>query len=112
MAKYNITSLKEQCGSDTAFFNEMLEVFTRSTREGIEQMEKALNENDMQQVRHYAHKIISPFRHIEADEIVTRLKEVEHKAESGEDKQQFAELIFNLKKETEALLTALQKEHL
>lgn len=112
MVKYNIAGLKEQCGDDVAFFNEMLDVFARSTREGIVLMEKALMEDDMLQVQHFAHKIISPFRHIEADDIVTRLKDVEHKATIGENKQQFQLLIDELKVETEALIEALKKEYL
>jgi HPt (histidine-containing phosphotransfer) domain-containing protein len=113
MKKYNLTLLKEQCGNDVKFFNEMLDIFNKSTSEGLEQLEAALKKKDMQAVGHYAHKIVSPCRHIDAGNLIILLKEIETKAETNELSQQRAEeLITQVKKETEVLLSDLKSEYM
>ncbi len=91
MKKYKIDALKEQCGYDPAFFNEMLDTFIVSTEKGVEGMEKALLEHDGTSLGYYAHKIVSPCRHIEADNL---------------------ELVKKIRSESEELKEELKKEYL
>ena len=112
MKKYNLDLLKEQCGDDKNFFNEMLDIFIKSSLEGITSMEEALAREDMKMLGHYAHKIISPCRHIEADNIIPLLKEMEDKAESKElVKERAAYLIQKIKEEINVLVEQLKSEY-
>ena len=112
MQKYNLNSLKEQCGDDKKFFNEMLDVFESSARDGIKNMQQALMLNDMDTVKHYAHKVVSPFRHIEAHHIVSKLKNVEMDAQRPDMKDKCADLIGEIKQDTEELIAGLKGEYL
>jgi len=113
MIKYNLDLLKEQCGNEKAFFNEMLDIFIRSSLEGVANMEEALAGNDMKTLGHYAHKIISPCKHIEADSLVNSLREIEHKAEkSGFSKERAGELVGIVKNDVIELTEALKKEYI
>src|SRR4051812_34529296 len=84
MKKYNLSALKEQCGTDKLFFNELLDIFKRSSLEGIAGLEEAYAKKDLETFGHYAHKIISPCKHIEAEQLCILLKEIETKAEDNE----------------------------
>jgi HPt (histidine-containing phosphotransfer) domain-containing protein len=113
MKAYNLTALKEWCGNDPGFFNEMLEIFERSSNEGIAKMQEAYNANDFEMVKHYAHKIISPYRHIEANSIVEKLKLVEELAgENTADKNICLQLITEISSASSHLTEDLKKEHL
>lgn len=113
MKKYKIEALKEQCGNDAMFFNEMLDTFIVSTEKGVEGMEKALLEHDSRSLGYFAHKIVSPCRHIEADNLVLLLKEVENKSASGKIvPEEMKELIKRIRSESEELKQELKKEYL
>ena len=113
MKKYKIDALKEQCGYDPAFFNEMLDTFIATTEKGVEGMEKALLEQDTDTLGYYAHKIVSPCRHIEADNLVLLLKEVESKSASGKMvPEEVNALVKKIRSESEELKEELKKEYL
>ena len=113
MKKYKIDSLKEQCGDNPVFFNEMLDTFILSTEKGVEGMEKALLEKDADTLGYYAHKIVSPCRHIEANNLVLLLNEVENKSASGKIvPSEVQELLKKIRRESEKLREELKKEYL
>jgi HPt (histidine-containing phosphotransfer) domain-containing protein len=112
MKKYNLDLLKEQCGDDKDFFNEMIDIFIKSSLEGIASMEEAFLRNDMKMLGHYAHKIVSPCRHIEASELIPLLKEMETQAEKDQlDPARAGTLIKEIKKEADALIRELKSEY-
>lgn len=111
MKKYNLELLKEQCGDDKNFYNEMLDIFIRSTQEGIAGIEDAYAKKDMKMLGHYAHKIISPCRHIEAETLIPLLKEMEDKAEQQELSPERAGLLLEqIKKEANQLMEEIKSE--
>lgn len=112
MKKYNLDLLKEQCGEDKKFFNEMLDIFIRSSLEGISEMEAAFNRRDLKMMGHYAHKIVSPCRHIDAKNMITLLKEMETSADKNELSVERASfLLENIKKEANDLVAELKGEY-
>lgn len=112
MKKYNLELLKEQCGDDKNFFNEMIDIFIKSSLEGIASMEQAFEKKDMKMLGHYAHKIVSPCRHIDAENLIPLLKEMEDSAEKNELKPERAQfLIGEIKRETDALVKELKTEY-
>jgi HPt (histidine-containing phosphotransfer) domain-containing protein len=112
MKKYNLELLKEQCGQDTKFFNEMIDIFIRSSLEGIEKLEEACAGHDLKQMSHYAHKIVSPCRHIDASGLIGLLREMEAKADSKElDPERAKFLTGQIKTELNDLITDLKTEY-
>ncbi|MCE3259922.1 MAG: hypothetical protein K0S12_1563 [Bacteroidetes bacterium] len=112
MKKYNLDLLKEQCGEDKNFFNEMIDIFIRSSLEGIESMEESLKKKDMKMLGHYAHKIVSPCRHIEAKNLINLLKEMESSADKNElTPERAAFLIERIKIEADDLIADLKGEY-
>jgi hypothetical protein len=62
---------------------------------------------------HYAHKIIAPCRHIEAENLVPMLKEIETKAENKELEPELARfLIDKIKHEADELVKNLKTEYI
>lgn len=112
MKKYDLDLLKEQCGHDKTFFNEMIDVFIKSTLEGIDKLQDAMTRNDQEQMGHYAHKIVSPCRHIEAQAMISLLKEIESKADEKALTPERAEFLVNeVKREAGELIESLKKEY-
>ena len=113
MKKYNLDLLKEQCGNDKKFFNEMLDIFTRSTLEGVSKLEEACQKNDLKQMGHYAHKILSPCKHIDAENLIPLLKEIEDNAETPKlSGNRATELVTKIRTETDELIKNLKSEYL
>jgi HPt (histidine-containing phosphotransfer) domain-containing protein len=112
MSQYNLSLLKEQCGNDTVFYNEMLDIFVRSSLEGVVNMEEALIRNDYKTIGHYAHKIISPCRHIEADSLVDLLRDIESRAEKNELEPEAAKvLVSRVREEVNELAEQIKNEY-
>jgi HPt (histidine-containing phosphotransfer) domain-containing protein len=113
MSKYNLDLLKEQCGYDKTFFNEMVDIFIKSLMEGVEKLEESEQKNDRRQLTHYAHKILSPCKHIDAEDLIPLLKEIEDKAEtSGLDDDRASYLVENIRKNADELVKHLRTEYM
>jgi HPt (histidine-containing phosphotransfer) domain-containing protein len=113
MKKYNLDLLKEQCGNDKAFFNEMIDIFIRSSFEGIRKMEEIYLTGDLKMLGHYAHKILSPCKLLQAEQISILLKEMETKSENDELSSERADfLIQKIKTEATELMKDLKQEYL
>jgi HPt (histidine-containing phosphotransfer) domain-containing protein len=111
MKTYDLNLLREQCGNDKSFYNEMIRIFISSTKEGIDEIEKALKNKDMMAVSHQAHKIISPCRHINASNMVRMLASVENIARGKEGKEEdLPELAEKIKFEFNTISGELSKE--
>jgi HPt (histidine-containing phosphotransfer) domain-containing protein len=111
MKTYDLNLLKEQCGADRSFYNEMIRIFISSTKDGIQEIEKALENKDMTAISHQAHKIISPCRHINANNMVRMLASVENIARGKEGKtEDLPELTEKIKKEFNTISLDLNKE--
>jgi HPt (histidine-containing phosphotransfer) domain-containing protein len=110
---FNLDLLKTQCGHDKAFFNEMLDIFIQSTLDGADKIEEGLAKSNFGQMAHYAHKIISPCRQIEAIHLIPLLKEIEDMGEGMKaNLQRSQEIVGQIKVETAALVFALKNEYL
>jgi HPt (histidine-containing phosphotransfer) domain-containing protein len=111
MKTYDLNLLKEQCGSDRSFYNEMIRIFISSTKEGIHEIEKALEKKDMVAISHQAHKIISPCRHINANNMVKMLASVENIARGKEgNTEDLPGLTEKIKQEFNTMTLDLNKE--
>ena len=79
----DLTELINMSGEDMAFVEGMIRQFEQSTREGLIEMDAAVEEGRFGTVRDLAHKLASPSRHLGLTSLLDLLKEIEKKAPRG-----------------------------
>ena len=75
--KINLKNLYHISGGDEHFVKQMLVSFIESTRNGLKEMEEALNSDNSDRISELAHKMLPPGRHIGATELCNTLKKIE-----------------------------------
>jgi len=70
-------SLKSLSGDDKAFYLEMLETFVRGTKNGIQEIEQYLSNQEFKKVGDVAHRISAPCKHLDARKLYNSLKSLE-----------------------------------
>ena len=83
----NLENIRRLANNDETFFREMIEVFIRSTSEGIKQIEIALDNNDDEGVASFAHRIAASCKHMQASRIYEQLKQLENNKELSHDER-------------------------
>ena len=79
----DLNTLIRMSGNDMAFVEEMILQFEKSTREGLSEMEAAVEEGRFGTVRDLAHKLKPPSRHLGITTLYNLLGEIETKAPRG-----------------------------
>jgi len=79
----DLSNLIRMAGEDMGFVEEMIIQFEKTTLEGLEEMEAAVEEGRFGAVRDLAHKLIPPGRHLGLSMLHEQLKEIELKAPRG-----------------------------
>jgi signal transduction histidine kinase/CheY-like chemotaxis protein/HPt (histidine-containing phosphotransfer) domain-containing protein len=79
----DLSTLIRMSGNDMAFVEEMILQFEKSTREGLDEMESAVDEGRFGTVRDLAHKLKPPGRHLGITTLTRLLDEIETKAPRG-----------------------------
>ena len=75
--KINLQNLYHISGGDEKFVKQMLLSFIDSTKQGINDMQEAVNSGKVDHVADLAHKMLSPSRHIGANGLCNLLKKIE-----------------------------------
>ena len=70
----DLDELQQISGGDTAFFNEMLRIFIRSSEEAI----KSFQGSDWNSMAETAHKLAAPAKHLQATSLYNHLKKLEN----------------------------------
>jgi signal transduction histidine kinase/CheY-like chemotaxis protein len=89
----DLSNLIRMAGEDMGFVEEMIIQFEKTTLNGLEEMEAAVEEGRFGAVRDLAHKLIPPGRHLGLSLLLDQLREIEMKAPRG-NKKQLLELIY------------------
>ena len=74
---FNLDELIRVTNGDKKFISEMIDVFIKTTEEGMLEIEKAIKENNYLSVSAIAHKIAPPCRHMGANLLLNNIKEIE-----------------------------------
>ncbi|TDN96208.1 response regulator [Sunxiuqinia elliptica] len=112
----DLSELKRMANGNAAFVQEMIEIFIRSSENGIEEIQKSLHQKDWAQIREYAHKMAAPAKHIKAMSLYAKIKEMEYEAELAQNEEKIVSLFQDVKNEVKAannhLKTLLKKKQL
>ena len=107
----DFSELKSISNGDTKFYVEMLETFSESTQTGVQQIKIHLRENQIDQIAAIAHKISSPCKHLEANELYKTLKKIECLAKvSFETSDELEKLIEHVENECENVIQKVSIE--
>jgi CheY-like chemotaxis protein/HPt (histidine-containing phosphotransfer) domain-containing protein len=107
---YDLSEIIQMANGDAGFVKEMVAIFIKTTRQGMEGIRSGIEEEDWDKVAHYSHKIAAPCQHIEAYSIYQMLKDIEEKTRRQQTVA-FAQSIWNnLEDAVEVLLEKLEGE--
>jgi HPt (histidine-containing phosphotransfer) domain-containing protein len=107
---FDLEELKQVSNGDEKFVKEMISIFIRTTDEGINDMEKAIEENNLKAIADMAHKIAPPCRHMGATSLLNYLNAIENAIRNSDEKVDIKELVMKAKKEKEILISELKAE--
>jgi len=74
---FSLDELKRISNGDKKFIVEMIEIFIKTTEEGMNEIEHALKQENYKVIGNYAHKIAPPCRHMGADALLDTFKKIE-----------------------------------
>jgi signal transduction histidine kinase/DNA-binding response OmpR family regulator len=77
-----LDELERISGGDTAFFNEMLRIFIRSSEEALHKFQKNYQNKDWSAMAETAHKLAAPAKHLNATSLYNHLKKLETTVEN------------------------------
>ena len=80
----NLDELERISGYDTAFFNEMLEIFIRSSEDALIKFQQNYQNLNWSAISETAHKLAAPAKHIQATILYKHLKELENSAQNSD----------------------------
>ncbi len=106
--KINLEKAKQFANGDETFFKEMILLFIQSTENGIVKINKAVAENNLQEISEAAHKMAAPCKHIHADYLYSKLKQLERQTSDKTNIELVPELISEISYEITRLNTELK----
>lgn len=104
---FNLKELERLTNGDRSFMKDMIQVFIRSSQNGIESMNLALKTKDWQVISDEAHKMAAPCKHIQADDLYLVLKRVERNTGKLELLDQVPNSILSIQRKVEKINSSL-----
>ncbi len=83
--KVNLDEAKRLANGDDVFFKEMVDLFIKSTNNGLSAIQKSINEKDHDNIAEVCHKMASPCKHFSATDLYSALKKLEESAKNKAD---------------------------
>lgn len=108
----NLDELKRVSNGDDKFISEMIDVFIKTSEDGMGNIEKALLEKNYKVIADYAHKIAPPCRHIGADALLDSLKKIESYARDLREINDLKILLTQARNEMNDVIRDLKIENL
>jgi Signal transduction histidine kinase len=79
---FNLNELELMASGDKAFFNEMLQIFIRSSEESMAKFQTHILAKEWQSIAEVAHKLAAPAKHMQAISLYDKLKTLENQIEN------------------------------
>jgi CheY-like chemotaxis protein len=107
----NMDELSRLANGDKKFLKEMILLFIKSSETGIINMEKAINNKNLESVFENAHKMAAPTKHIGVIQLYNNIKKLEKLAQQNKPIESVSQVFQQIKKEVTELNVIL-KSHL
>jgi signal transduction histidine kinase/CheY-like chemotaxis protein/CHASE3 domain sensor protein/HPt (histidine-containing phosphotransfer) domain-containing protein len=105
-----LEKLYKLANNDKKFVREMLEMFARTTQQGMSEIYLNSLEKDWASVGELAHKIVAPCKHIGADELALFLKKIEELALNGGDEESLLDYIKKAQSNSAIIIAYIQNQ--
>ena len=79
----DLDELERLSGGDTAFFDEMLQIFIRSSEDALTKLHQNFQTSSWTVLSETAHKLAAPAKHIQAHSLYANLKKLEFSSENS-----------------------------
>jgi CheY-like chemotaxis protein len=109
-AMYDLAELRSVTRNQASFFNDMLETFIENASEGTEQIRRAFDRGDFDQVRETAHRLIPSYKHLVIRKVVSNLVELKNLSALGSDTARMELLISRICSDSDFVIRELKKE--
>ncbi|MCE3295515.1 MAG: multi-sensor hybrid histidine kinase [Crocinitomicaceae bacterium] len=107
---YDLANLRVMAQGSQEFFDEMLELFIRTSKEGISQMQGYLDEKDFYAMSQIAHRIAAPCKHLEANKMYALIKLIENYKKNAFTYEEMKFVLEKLKSHSKQLIANLEAE--
>lgn len=107
--EFELEELERLANGDPIFMKEMIQIFIRSTRAEIKNINVALKNENWQEISDAAHKIAPPCKHIKASELYKKIKQLEKNTNDLESLQSVPELISFIEHKVEKINSSLSR---
>ncbi|MEN8116835.1 MAG: ATP-binding protein [Bacteroidota bacterium] len=104
---FKLEELERLTGGDHAFMKEMIQVFINSTENGIKDIKLALTEKNWKAISNAAHKMAAPCKHIMANDLYDKIKQLEKNTENSEELEKVTELVLFIEQKVEKINKSL-----
>jgi len=107
---YNLSELKKMANGNQAFINNMLITFIENTENTIHLFNQFLQTKDWEHIGEAAHKILPSYRHLEVEEVASKLYELKVKTIVEKSFEEVPGLVQETIKEMENLIKELRNQ--
>lgn len=107
---YDLSQLKQFTGNDKDSLNSVLESFLESTKLNLEQLAKAVKNNDKDQVAFYTHKLLPMLKQINAEKVVQPIEDLERISQKEMSSSEIEETFEQVKPDLKELLRKIENE--
>ena len=101
--------LERISGGDSAFFEEMLRIFIRSSEEALTKIQMNLQTADWNSMSETAHKLAAPAKHMQATVLYNHLKRLENNMENS-NPEEIKLLINEIEREIKSINSILKQK--
>jgi CheY-like chemotaxis protein len=105
--EFDLKEFERMANGDLGFLKEMVDIFIRSTQNGIENINLAFEEENWQGISDAAHKMAAPCKHIMANDLYDKIKQLEKNTNNLEDLQQVPELVASIADKVDKINSSL-----
>lgn len=112
LPELNLEELRRMASGSDSFFREMLEIFIHSTSKGIQTIRESMVLENWEEVANAAHKMAAPVKHLQAQALYARIKELERLAGEQVNPGRIPGLIREIETELSAIHDYLKEKYL
>jgi signal transduction histidine kinase/DNA-binding response OmpR family regulator len=101
--EFDLEELERLTAGDKEFMKEMIQIFIRSAKTGLENINAALKEENWAEIREAAHKMAAPCNHIGAKDLYTQIKQLEKITKEQASLQLVPDLVISINKNVKSI---------
>ncbi len=107
---YNLSELKKASGGNMSFFADMIELFMKTSTEGLEKMKQAFKQENVEEMSALAHKMAPACKQLEATGLYFLLKKMENETQEQRKDEHVAVILGEVEQQINSIINGLQQE--